>query len=685
MQDVRRSLRERLEHRLEDAHKSAGVCVTEDLAMLLLVPDHAAVHAAVTSEALKAFRRLYDERNKSVSERAWLVVLMHLLTQVSPCGNVRSLATRFKKALCETLLPQLVAGEARGEELLLCFALLKFASVESAELEQRAKAVPVETQLDGVDGYFLPALAKYGGFPVRSSSVFAEEFSRLAVRPVLFGRALASCLWGMVGTRNTPVFWEKTGWLASRPESWEKEPQLLMFAIHLQEMQSRRRLVQPSLKDVIVVDNNRTRLQCPLCGLDMLEASESGTCVLHGAVARFEAGAKEEVAPLVAAALAQLSWWSDTDKAQLLEVICGVVGMHELQVVTMTDLRMEKNANRVWFDTSSAETFRSWFRDKLDRSRQFPYYRFECAMEIRDIWRKHSEGRLIERALVAAKEAAAPVLAAQQALEDRIAGHAKGIEGLAKSLVSGAEDKRLRRAQALEEKEAALAEVRRELALLVANSPEVDALREAELRWNRFLHEESKLGAALNNLAWYNASVATIRTGSIGKEGLQFEHECLRIVEQYFNPTHDPEVRIFRSVKLPGVQFPEFASSEFDFWVAKGDEVLFIIEMKRSTGAVRGNLLKKLSAVQYLLSDAFNGTSYEGMRLSGKSFERFRGGAFFDNMYFFARQPVTVRDDEDVFALFMDNEDAFLTTLMEVTHLELDSPEFMAEARKRDR
>ncbi len=154
-------------------------------------------------------------------------------------------------------------------------------------------------------------------------------------------------------------------------------------------------------------------------------------------------------------------------------------------------------------------------------------------------------------------------------------------------------------------------------------------------------------------------------------------------MEHFFNPSGDGAVRVLRSVKLPGVQFPEFASSEFDFWVCKGDQVLFVIEMKRSTGAVRGNLLKKLSAMQFLLSDAFGGTTHEGMRLSRASFERFCGDAFFDNMYFFARQPVTVRDDEDVFALFMDNEDAFLTALMEVTHLELGSPEFIDQACKK--
>ncbi len=81
-----------------------------------------------------------------------------------------------------------------------------------------------------------------------------------------------------------------------------------------------------------------------------------------------------------------------------------------------------------------------------------------------------------------------------------------------------------------------------------------------------------------------------------------------------------------------------------------------MVEMKRSTGAVRGNLLKKMSALNYLLSPSFGGLKYEGMDLTRDSFRRFEGEGFFDNMYFFARKAVTAYDEEDVFGLFLDNE-----------------------------
>jgi hypothetical protein len=51
----------------------------------------------------------------------------------------------------------------------------------------------------------------------------------------------------------------------------------------------------------------------------------------------------------------------------------------------------------------------------------------------------------------------------------------------------------------------------------------------------------------------YNSSVARIRSGTLGKSGLLFEHECLQIMERKFNPGKDPNIRILRSVKLPGL------------------------------------------------------------------------------------------------------------------------------------
>lgn len=108
--------------------------------------------------------------------------------------------------------------------------------------------------------------------------------------------------------------------------------------------------------------------------------------------------------------------------------------------------------------------------------------------------------------------------------------------------------------------------------------------------------------------------------------------------------------------------------------------MLFIVEMKRSTGAVRGNLLKKLSALKYLLSPAFAGLKYEGMEVTRESFRRFDGDGFYDNMFFFARKAVTAYAEEDVFGLFLDNEDAFLSSIMELAHLELNSAEFIREA-----
>ncbi len=49
--------------------------------------------------------------------------------------------------------------------------------------------------------------------------------------------------------------------------------------------------------------------------------------------------------------------------------------------------------------------------------------------------------------------------------------------------------------------------------------------------------------------------MARIRSGTLGKSGLLFEHECLRIVENMFNPSKDTSIRILRSVKLPGKTF----------------------------------------------------------------------------------------------------------------------------------
>ena len=675
MREVRRLLRQQLEEHSEGADR---LRVKEDLALLLVAPDSVRVHARLTAEGLKGFRRLYDEREHSPGERAWLVLLLHLLATHSHDGGVQAVAQRFKRSLCEGLTG---AATLSDEEALLCFLLLSQCGCATDALETRARAVDLERerQREDSDAFFLPALAKCAGLPVRCGSVFEKEFSlRCSVR------GACSCLWGMAGSKNAAAFEGKAQWLLARPELWQSEPHLFAFASFLEETCVRRRQVRPSLKSVIAVDSNRTRLHCPICYTDMLDPADEDevACPLHAAVAQFQCGAATAVAPLVDAALTRLDWWSETDKAQFLEVLCGVTGMHELHVVTVDDLHLQVNSGRVCFDTTSFEGFCQWFRDKLERAHRFPYYRFNCARQIRDIWSRHPEGREVERALAEAKEAVAPVLAAQAALEARTAGHLKGIKGLSQSLAKPNEEKKQLRVKQLEEKQTLLAEARRELEEITRHSPELAALAEAERQWHSFLFETSQMGEAMERLASYNASVARIRSGSIGKEGMQFEHECLRIVEHFFNPSGDPAIRVLRSVKLRGVQFPVFATSEFDFWVVRGNEVLFVIEMKRSTGAVRGNFTKKMSAISYLLSDAFGGAVYEGLQLTRDSFARFRGNGFFEHMYFFAREPVTVRDDEDVFAMFIDNDDAFLSVLMDVPQ-QLDTPEFYKEACKK--
>ena len=68
------------------------------------------------------------------------------------------------------------------------------------------------------------------------------------------------------------------------------------------------------------------------------------------------------------------------------------------------------------------------------------------------------------------------------------------------------------------------------------------------------------------------------------------------------------------------------------------------------------------------------------MELTRDSFASFEGDGFYEHMWFYAREPVVVSMNEDVFGMFMDNEDAFLTSIMEVLQAELMSDEFLRQA-----
>ncbi len=129
--------------------------------------------------------------------------------------------------------------------------------------------------------------------------------------------------------------------------------------------------------------------------------------------------------------------------------------MHKLEIVFTKDLRLNQRDTKVLFDTTSLAGFEAWMNDKLKRSYQWPYFRFQCALEIRDLWTRNMAGREIEKALAHAKEKALPTQSAIQLLQDRIGGHKKGIAGLSKSLSAPCSDESQfkRREETLREKQ----------------------------------------------------------------------------------------------------------------------------------------------------------------------------------------------------------------------------------------
>jgi hypothetical protein len=150
------------------------------------------------------------------------------------------------------------------------------------------------------------------------------------------------------------------------------------------------------------VGPTRTRLECPICGLDVLEEDgdddESSLCEVHRCMLLFSRG-DPKYALAARDALERIDWWTPYEKSEFLEVLCGVAGMHELEVVQTSDLRLDQGQFKVLFDTTSLEAFGEWFRDKLARSRKWPYFRFECALQIRELWRANMHGREIEKQL----------------------------------------------------------------------------------------------------------------------------------------------------------------------------------------------------------------------------------------------------------------------------------------------
>lgn len=98
----------------------------------------------------------------------------------------------------------------------------------------------------------------------------------------------------------------------------------------------------------------RTRLECPLCGLDVLEPvdeseeNDGESCAMHELMRLFSRREDEEhVRQAASRALARIDWWTPQEKSEFLEVLCGVAGMHQLEVVQKSDLRLEQRDLKV--------------------------------------------------------------------------------------------------------------------------------------------------------------------------------------------------------------------------------------------------------------------------------------------------------------------------------------------------
>ena len=436
--------------------------------------------------------------------------------------------------------------------------------------------------------------------------------------------------------------------------------------------------------DLVHVTQLRTTLTCPLCGCLVGFETDDDQCLLHRAVKLLSAGDMKEGKAMIAETLDVL-WFDPVAKRELLEVVCSVACLSETRIVSMDEIKAAGMANKKTFDMSTRETFAIWIRDKNRRMiiAGKPTFRYQCALRIRGIWTKHTtEGFRLKAVLEQAREEAVVPLAQQLRMEKDIGSFGKAVDGLESYLRTEPKDSEgidVRLAK-LEEKQHARDLKQLELDKFLIECVALRRLKDAEEAWAEFW-ERSGLAEATAELDDFNARIIKVRAGSIGREGEQFEHECEQIIEKMFGESENR--LILRGVKLRGVQFPEKATGEFDFLVSNPTthEVLEIIEMKRSPSQVRGNLLKKMSSVEYLCQD-FRGAKYEGLKLTKDSFTRFEGKGFFKHMWFFAREPVRVSEYEDVYGMFIDSEDAFLLSIIEVLDEEIMSEAFISKAYK---
>ena len=422
-------------------------------------------------------------------------------------------------------------------------------------------------------------------------------------------------------------------------------------------MQDGPQLPRRRLADLVHVGQESTSLECPECGRLVCEESEA-PCALHEGVEAAARGEMAEARDKLRLALEKLTWLFPMDKTTLLEVVTAVRGLSITHQVTREEVLLGMNRNRVPYSASSLEVFGLWLRDKFRRAfeKEEPPIRFLIAMRIRKAWQMSlDEARGLKRSMLDASNDAIDALAERKELERTFDSLEKAISGLSQSDRPGCA-----------EKCAAKRVLRGETMKQIASFDRtkrfpIDAKILTENRWNTYAQESGILSAE-QLLIDYNRELELLRAGSLGNEGRQFEHECWHAVQKVF-----PNQLILKSVTLPKVSLPRRATAEFDFWVVdvETDEVMEIIEVKRSAGELRSNVLKKKASIDYLRSDKFNGIIYSGLHLTRDSFRRFEGDGFFQHMWFIARQPIRI-SNEDVFGVCLDNEDIFLTCLREV-------------------
>lgn len=613
-------------------------------------------------------QKLWEEHGNTTASTWWL--LMSLMPRPLLPGPLnkwrRSLASSLRACRWHTLDPP----TANGTLWLLSLLLLKSAgetvSLTASDLDHfnvdpLIRQIFLEHSPSGLQQQF-EVLA--------SAQDVSGHLDRLAC--IEIGLAMSS------SCHRRQLFRQNMEWFLEKRSLWSSEtPVLLCAALALHS--SRLEVVpgQTQLQDLVKVDHDCTKLVCPICGCQLGpsgETEDDAECKLHGAVRLVRMGQVESARALALAAFAEM-WFSPRECSELLEVVCAVCHLSILRQVHLEEVQLALRTGKVPYDSSSRAAFERWFADKHMRVMSWPTVRSRCSLQIRELWQRHGrEGRPLEAALAKAREDAAPVLAKQDELEKLIISCQKAIAGL-ETFIKGSVDAEavaVRQGKILEKQEKCV-ELNRELEF-VKMDPALCALEKATHQWQEFWARTGLESVSLE-LNDYNTRLAAVRTGSIGREGLMFEHECLSLVEDMFQK--DDQVRILRGVQLRGVQFPERATSEFDFWVCRGNEVLEIIEMKRSSSAIRGNLLKKRAALHYLLSAEFKGTAFEGMDLTSSSFRLFQGESFSEHMWFFAREPVKVHPGEDVFGMFLDNEEGYLMCLTEILDDEILSPAFI--------